>query len=158
MFLVGGGGAADSQTAGASGFFKHETLVMNETLAFVLDVTIGGGNGETTTVRGLPFSTTFLSARGGGRGTAGWSGVSGDIGGSNGEYGSNEPLPHLCNVSLTPGAAGQSGDGAGAGGVVVDGRKPTRTSPKDGEGFGAGGGEDGRQGYPGVVVLTLCEH
>ena len=100
---------------------------------------------------------TFVSADGGGRGGAGWSGVNGDIGGSNGEYGSNEPLPHLCSVSLTPGAAGyNSGDGAGAGGVVVGGQKPTRTSRKDGEGFGAGGGEDNNNGYPGVVVLTIC--
>ena len=86
-----------------------------------------------------------------------WGGAGGDIGGSNGEYGSNEPLPHLCSVNLTPGAAGSnSGDGAGAGGVVVDGQKPTRRSSKDGEGFGAGGGEDSNKGYPGVVVLTIC--
>ena len=110
-----------------------------------------------TTVRGLPSLTTFVSAGGGGRGAAGWSGVNGEIGGSNGEYGSNEPLPHLCSVNLTPGAAGSnSGDGAGAGGVVVDGQKPTRRSSKDGEGFGAGGGEDSNKGYPGVVVLTIC--
>ena len=166
VFAVGGGGAAGSATAGSSGFFKHETLNVDQTQAFVLDVTIGdggrssGASGGSTTVRGLP---SLVSAQGGGgSGGPGWSGVSGDIGGYNGEYGSNEPLPALCDAlseTLTPGKAGiNSGDGAGAGGVVVEGRKPTRTSTKDGEGFGAGGGEDNRHGYPGVVVLTLCEN
>ena len=171
VFAVGGGGAAGSATAGSSGFFKHETLNVDQTQAFVLDVTIGdggrlsGASGGSTTVRGLP---SLVSAQGGGgSGGPGWSGISGDIGGYNGEYGSNEPLPQLCSalhrlgtsVNLAPGTAGyNSGDGAGAGGVVVEGRKPTRTSSKDGEGFGAGGGEDNRHGYPGVVVLTLCEN
>ena len=54
VFLVGGGGAADTSTAGSSGFFKHEILVLNETQSFVLEVTIGKGgwssgvNGEIT--------------------------------------------------------------------------------------------------------------
>ena len=43
VFLVGGGGAADTSTAGSSGFFKHEILVLNETQSFVLEVTIGKG-------------------------------------------------------------------------------------------------------------------
>ena len=54
VFAVGGGGAANSGTAGSSGFFKHEILVLNETQSFVLEVTIGKGgwssgvNGEIT--------------------------------------------------------------------------------------------------------------
>jgi len=162
VFVVGGGGAASGGTAGSSGFFEHETLNVDQTQSFVLEVTIGrggmsnGASGESTTVQGLP---SIVSAQGGGgSGGPGWSGVSGDTGGSNGQYGNNEPLPNLCGVSLTPGAAGYgSSDGKGAGGVVVDGRKPARTSSVDGEGFGAGGGEDNRHGYPGVVILSLCE-
>jgi len=162
VFVVGGGGAANSGTAGSSGFFKHETLNVDQTQSFVLEVTIGlggmsiGASGESTIVQGLP---SVVSAQGGGgAGGRGWSGVNGDTGGSNGQYGSYESLPNLCGVNLTPGAAGySSSDGKGAGGVVVDGQKPTRTSSVDGEGFGAGGGEDNRHGYPGVVVLILCE-
>ena len=163
VFVVGGGGAANSGTAGSSSFFKHETLNVDQTQSFVLEVTIGlggmsiGASGESTIVQGLP---SVVSAQGGGgAGGRGWSGVNGDTGGSNGQYGSYESLPNLCGVNLTPGAAGySSSDGKGGAGVVVDhGQKPTRTSSVDGEGFGAGGGEDNRHGYPGLVVLTLCE-
>ena len=62
----------------------------------------------------------------------------------------------MCGVSLNPGNAGVSSDGSGAGGVVVDGRRPPIRSLVDGEGFGAGGGEDNRPGYKGVVVLKIC--
>jgi len=165
VFAVGGGGAADSTYAGSSGFFKHQTLFINQTQSVVLDITIGNGggssgaNGQTTTVRGLP---SVVSAQGGGGAKRpGWSGVGGgndDVGGFNGKYGTNEPLPILCHVKLTPGSAGSSSsDGTGAGGIVVDGQKPTKRSTVDGEGYGAGGGEDDRSGYPGVVVLTLCD-
>ena len=59
---------------------------------------------------------------------------------------------------LTPGSAGSSGDGPGAGGVVVDGQKPARLDSRDGEGFGAGGGEDNRGGYSGAVLLIICHN
>ena len=45
--------------------------------------------------------------------------------------------------------------GGGGGGVVVNGIKPGNNTFY-GEGFGAGGGEDGNKGYPDVVVLTIC--
>ena len=162
VFAVGGGGAADDSYAGSSGFFTLLSDYISQTQSMVLDIEIGSGgigygrDGQTTTVRGLP---SVVSAQGGGgkRGP-GWSGVNGEEGGYNGQYGNNEPLPNLCHVKLTPGTPGSGqGDGKGAGGIVVDDRKPTRRSTVDGEGYGAGGGEDNRSGYPGVVVLTLCD-
>ena len=172
VFVVGGGGAADGSTAGSSGFFKHQILDVDQTQSYVLDVTIGGGggssgeSGQSTTVK-LSGSDpnviqNLVSAQGGGgSGGPGWSGVGGantDVGGSNGKYGTGERLPNLCGVNIAPGFAGFNMiDGAGAGGVVVDGRKPRRTDSRDGEGFGAGGGEDRRFGFPGVAVLSLCE-
>ena len=72
-------------------------------------------------------------------------------------------------TSLTWGADGSSeissyGTIYGKGGVIVDGRKPTRQSTLDGVGFGAGGGYDIQNyysptnaGYKGVAVLSLCE-
>ena len=173
IFAVGGGGAANGGTAGSSGFFKHRTVAINKTQSLVLDITIGNGgsysgaDGQNTTVLGLPslslFGSPEVSAQGGGgAGGPGWSGVSGDTGGFNGNYGSHEQLPILCPAgnapSLTPGLAGSNqSDGKGAGGVIVDGEKPARRGHMDGEGYGAGGGEDDRSGYPGIVVLTLCD-
>ena len=173
VFVIGGGGAADGATAGSSGFFKHQILDVDQTQSYVLDVTIGvgggrysGESGQSTTVKLSSISgsdTHLVSAQGGGgSGGPGWSGVggvNGDVGGFNGKYGTGERLPNLCSgVNLTPGQAGYNrNDGAGAGGVVVDGRKPRRTDSRDGEGFGAGGGEDRRFGFPGVAVLSLCE-
>ena len=186
MFLVGGGGAADggyadsysysyssyadSSYAGSSGFFMHQTFVVHQTQSFVLEVIVGkggtyGGDGQSTEVRGLYTSPSSLLARGGGgAGRDGWSGGSGGGGsgganGSNGhgQNGSGEALPTVCGVELAPGDSGtNSSDGEGGGGVIVDGQKPTRNHYQDGEGFGAGGGEDNLSGYPGVVVLSLC--
>ena len=138
-------------------------LLLVKTEHFVL-VTIGEG-GSTDSHGQATFVTIddvqVVSAGGGGRaGGAGWSGVSGDVGGTNGQDGTGESLPRMCGdkVQLTPGAAGvNNGDGRGAGGVIVRGRKPTKRFPEDGEGFGAGGGEDNRPGHNGVVVLVLCD-
>ena len=165
MFLVGGGGAADSSTAGSSGFFTYQTNDVSQHESLFFDITIGDG-GRTDGACGKPTTVSWaqqeggqvirkLSARGGeGAGGAGWS----RIGGYNGGYGTNEPLPSFCQVNLTPGQAGYGqADGNGAGGVIVDGQKPFRSAFWDGEGYGAGGGVDGRSGYPGVVVLVLCE-
>merc|ERR1712059_166559 len=105
------------------------------------------------------------AAGGGGRARNGWSGGGTDNAGSNGsdgdqgDNGNGDILPELCgNSILSPGSAGYAhGDGPGAGGVIVDGQKPTKRYMYDGEGFGAGGGEDGHAGYDGVVVLILCD-
>ena len=164
VFAVGGGGGADSSTAGASGFIKKASIAGDQTHAMKLVVTIGHGGSSSHNGQASSVSLNgkqIITAGGGGRGVgAGWPGVSGDTGGTNGQYGTMEPLPTLCSnkVQLSPGAAGvDASDGKGAGGVIVDGKKPTKQSKKDGEGFGAGGGEDHRSGYSGVVVLVLCD-
>ena len=179
MFLVGGGGAASSRFAGSSGFFTHQTNDISQHESLFFDITIGDGGSSccpspvqynTVQYSGKPTTVSWaqqeggqvirkLSARGGeGAGGAGWSGVTGEIGGYNGGYGTYELLPSFCQVNLTPGQAGYGqADGNGAGGVIVDGQKPFRSAFWDGEGYGAGGGVDGRSGYPGVVVLVLCE-
>ena len=164
MFAIGGGGAADSGWAGASGYIQHIPDLSYSGLV-ELDITVGqggassGANGGATTV--MVEGTQILSARGGVRPGVGWSGVggsTGDIGGSNGEYGTGESLPNLCGgVSLVPGAAGVHTDGEGAGGIIVNNEAPSRRYTQDGHGFGAGGGEDNKPGYPGVVVITVCD-
>ena len=162
MFAVGGGGAASGGTAGSSGYFKQKTIDITQTQTLVIDITIGLGgrsccnSGQATTVQSTLFT---VSAQGGGQGTGtGWSGgTGGGTGGYNGQYGSGEQLPTLCQATLTPGAAGYGqSDGCGGGGVVVNSQKPSRLSIYDGEGYGAGGAEDYRKGYAGVVVLTFC--
>jgi len=169
IFAMGGGGSADNSQAGASGFFKYvEDVPCHGSV--VLGVTIGEG-GKRSGDSGDPSSVVLdgrvvLSAPGGGGGStgiSGWSGVAGPSansrGGSNGEFGTGERLPTLCSgMGLTPGGAGVSaGDGTGGGGVILSGDKPDRIYDVDGEGFGAGGGEDGFLGYNGVVVIMLCE-
>ena len=161
VFAIGGGGADGVGTAGSSGFFKHTTVDITQTQTLVIDITIGLGgrsccnSGQATTVESTLFTVT---AQGGGQGTGtGWSGGNSGTGGYNGQYGSGEQLPSLCQVTLTPGAAGDGGNhGGGGGGVIVNGQKPSRLFIDDGEGYGAGGGEDHRNGYAGVVVLTFC--
>jgi len=171
IFGMGGGGAADSAQAGSSGFFKYEENV-SCVGSVQIDVTIGEGGNQSGRTGG-PTSVALdgqlvLSAPGGGGGSSGisgWSGVTGSSeqseGGSNGQYGTGESLPTLCSESgmiLTPGAAGISnGDNSGAGGVIVSGEKPLKLQGVDGEGFGAGGGEDNYLGYDGVVVIMLCD-
>ena len=39
----------------------------------------------------------------------------------------------------------------------MNGEKPSKRNTQDGEGFGAGGGEDQKPGYDGVVVVMLCD-
>ena len=173
VFAIGGGGGADACSPGASGFFKYQTLSNLPASGTVqLGITIGAGgpsgsgcdesgnsalNGLLTTV--LRDGAQVVTAQGGGgAGLPGWSGVVSDDGGTNGQYGTGETLPVLCGgMALAPGAAGVSSDGSGAGGVIVNGTKPTRGSSVDGEGFGAGGGEDRRPGYEGVVVVMVCQ-
>jgi len=168
IFGMGGGGAADRHQAGSSGFFKYEENVPCVG-SVQLQVTIGEGGNQSGRTGG-PTSVALdgevvLSAPGGGGGStgiSGWSGVTGSHansqGGSNGRYGTGERLPTLCSgMILTPGQAGRSsGDGTGGGGVIVNGEKPFKIRGVDGEGFGAGGGEDDYPGYNGVVVIMLC--
>ena len=173
MFVVGGGGGSDGSDPGASGFFKYEVfnnLPNNQTVN--LKITIGeggssrGGDGSPTTV--VMDGLEVISAPGGGgAGRPGWSGVDTSKGkgygngGSNGLYGSGEELPELCGgVALTPGAAGLftvTSYQSGAGGVVVEDEKPIQRNTNDGEGFGAGAGEDNLVGYKGVAVVMICE-
>ena len=132
-------------------------------------MTVGAGGDSSTdggaTVVSVDGSEVLRAAGGGGDRRPGWSGGSGGTNaGSNGSdgdlaNGSGESLPTLCGgVSLTPGASGTStGNGVGAGGVVVGGMKPDRLFDEDGEGYGAGGGEDSKSGYGGVVLWMLCK-
>ena len=173
VFVVGGGGGSDDAEPGSSGFFKYvvfEGLPNNQTVSLHLFIgeggSSGGGDGIPTAVM-LDGKEVLSAPGGGGAGRLGWSGVDtrnsgqGD-GGSNGQYGSGEVLPELCEgVVLGPGVAGQEKRGgldAGAGGVVVGGQKPTRRNTQDGEGFGAGAGEDNMKGYKGVAVVMYCEN
>jgi len=160
VFAIGGGGGGQgSDTGGSRGGFKH-VLVDKNFNQSSLELTInvgeggkGGSRGGSTTIRGLP---NYFSASGGL---------------SDRYQSSTEPRPDLCGTSITWGADGKYGAGshfydrAGQGGVIVDGRKPTRQGNNDGEGFGAGGGYDGivgytfgrRAGFKGVAVLSLCK-
>ena len=173
-FAVGGGGGSDDSYSGSSGFF-HKYIGTEATVqtSVVVGVSIGAGglaggfNGTATNVT-VDGKQVMSAAGGGGKGGEGWSGgTNTQQAGSNGKNGSNPltlpngnglSLPGLCQgVTLTPGAAGTAGDGPGAGGVIVGGRKPNRSSIVDGEGFGAGGGEDSRAGVRGVAVIMLCD-
>ena len=168
IFAFGGGGAWLKQP-GSSGFFKYQTLSNLSRCGTVqLEIIIGAGgsssssstvNGGSTTVS-MDGMQVITANGGGGAGGPGWSGVrSGRYGGYNGQYGTGERLPTLCGgVTLAPGKAGyKKYRSTGAGGVIVDGMKPNRTSKSDGEGYGAGGGRYGKTGYNGVVVITLCD-
>ena len=57
----------------------------------------------------------------------------------------------------SPGAGGEpANSGGGGGGVLVDEEGPHWSLTLDGEGFGGGAwGVDGRDGGPGVVLLTF---
>jgi hypothetical protein len=183
VFAVGGGGGADDVYSGSSGFFKYHTqqTVQADTVVNV-KVVIGGGGAGTgqdggDTVMTIVGSTVVTAGGGGGAARPGWSGgTNQNLAGSNGSSGYNWPggstaaggtngsgetLPSLCGgIALTPGAAGtmqKPGFEGGAGGVIVDGQKPTRSDARDGEGYGAGGGEDSRPGYGGVAVLMVCD-
>jgi len=153
VFAIGGGGSGYTNYRGGSrGVFRH-VLVDNHSSQSTLELTItvgdggkNGANGGLTTIRGLP---EYLSASGASYG---------------GGFRSVEPLPDLCGTSIAWGADGSANhyDKPGQGGVIVDGRKPTRQYNRDGEGFGAGGGYNrhgygSRPGYKGVVVLSLCK-
>ena len=48
-------------------------------------------------------------------------------------------------------------DFGGGGGILIEGRKSCRHNLLNGEGYGAGGGEDDQEGSAGVVVLMLCD-
>ena len=168
IFAVGGGGSANGLNSGSSGFFGLNTEAeekMHEVRIHVGSGGSGGLNGGATTVS--IDGTEVLRAPGGdGSGRPGWSGgtnyppagFNGSRGSSFSGNGNGAGLPELCGiVFLSPGSAGNSSDGPGAGGVIVDGQKPTRLDSRDGEGYGAGGGEDYRDGYSGAVLLTICK-
>ena len=171
VFALGGGGGADRSSPGSSGFFKYAILDLSPGKK-QLNITIGDGGLDSQD--GLPTSLTidsvllFTADGGGGVGRPGWTGISTSdgqgTGGTNGQYGTGETLPEMCGgLGLQPGAAGHgSTDGRGAGGVLVGQvnspiRKPAKRHDQDGEGYGAGGGEDNLPGYPGVLVLMLCD-
>merc|ERR1712130_819071 len=151
VFAIGGGAGGYSHNnygGGSRGGFKH--ILVNNQSFLELTITIGDGgkargNGESTTIEGLP---DYFAAPGGA------------AGGSHKQ--SVELLPNLCGSSIAWGADGSYGywQSLGKGGVIVDGRKPTRRSTMDGVGFGAGGGHDSyreKAGYKGVAVLSLCK-
>ena len=182
VFAVGGGGGASNYYSGSSGFFaKYIREIENSTKKIKLSIELGaggsggyGGGSSGGSTIGLDGGVTTVSINGavvlrapggGGSGRPGWSGgtnsppagFNGASGSSFSGNGNGAELPELCgDVVLTPGAAGSSSDGPGAGGVILDGQKPTRLDSRDGEGYGAGGGEDNRDGYPGAVLLAVC--
>merc|ERR1719348_484838 len=176
IFLVGGGGGADDSYSGSSGFFKYDEITVEAKGTYTFNLNIGYGgdynNGGSTDLVIFqddlgPSGVLYRnSAAGGGKARGnGWSGGSSEKGGWNGsngqdEYnGSGEQLPSLCSpeVSLTPGQTGAyDSDGTGGGGVIINGLKPITRFRKDGEGFGAGGGENNFDGYAGAAVIMVC--
>ena len=178
LFAIGGGGGASDWYSGSSGFFAdyvRETEDAKKKITVLIEIgsrgsggygggSTGGLDGGATTVS-IDGVVVLRAQGGGGSGRPGWSGgtnnppagFNGASGSSFSENGNGEELPELCgSVFLSPGAAGSSSDGPGAGGVIVNGQKPTRLDSRDGEGYGAGGGEDNRDGYSGAVLLTIC--
>jgi len=168
VFAMGGGGGADDSYSGSSGFFSYEVLPVEASGTYNVNVTIGRGGdyADGTPTEVLIKNVGTVTARGGGKARgAGWSGGSSEKGGWNGgsgdsqSNGSGEPLPTVCGegVTLTAGPTGRyDSDGTGGGGVIVNGQKPSQVYYRDGEGYGAGGGEDNYDGYDGIAVLMLC--
>jgi len=151
VFAIGGGGGFGYKGSSRGGY--KNVLVDNHSNQSTLELTITVGEGGDyntagglTTIRGLP---EYISASGASYG---------------GGFRSVEPLPDLCGTSIAWGTDGSVNhyNDIGQGGVIVDGRKPTRQYNRDGEGFGAGGGYNkhgygANPGYKGVVVLSLCK-
>merc|ERR1712130_82270 len=119
-------GGSEVETKGVRPAIIEESSTLNVTIpeGYSLSVfAIGGGagdggkargNGESTTIEGLP---DYFAAPGG----------------ASGESYTMEPLPNLCGSSIAWGADGSYDyysyeHGYGKGGVIVDGRKPTRRS------------------------------
>ena len=171
VFLVGGGGAGGGSynNGGSSGSFIHQTFDVSDNQFLFFDITVGDGgrtnfaNGQATTVRFakqeelVQISGQMLSVPGGK--------------GAGGSGGYKEPLPSFCQVNVTH---GERGDGRyhyigvpiddekrAGGGVIVNGHWDglDRSGSLDGKGYGAGGGASSiaPDGFPGVVVLALCE-
>jgi len=168
VFIMGGGGGADDSVSGSSGFFKYQEWAIASSGLVTVNVKIGKGgdnqDGEPTEVD-VPGVGAVKAEGGGYAGRNGWSGGSSEKGGWNGgsgdskSNGSGEKLPTVCGegVTITAGATGDyDSDGTGGGGVVVNGEKPYRRYYRDGEGYGAGGGEDDYDGNDGVAILMLC--
>ena len=168
VFLVGGGGAAGyNNNGGSSGSFIHQTFNVSDNQFLFFDITVGDGgagrlrDGQATTVRFakqeelVQISGQMLSVPGGK--------------GAGGSGGYKEPLPSLCQVNLTHGERGQdpysflgrqTDKMRAGGGVIVNGHWDVSDGWRslDGKGYGAGGGSyEEPRGFPGVVVLVLCE-
>jgi len=178
IFLVGGGGGADDSYSGSSGFFEYEEWTVPQDKLYDFFLTLGSGGDYSS---GAPTTLAIsqpkdqreygnfwsLTANGGGNSRGqGWSGGSSELGGWNGGNGQDEyngngnSLPAPCSplVSLSPGQTGTyDSDGTGGGGVIVNDIKPDKRWKRDGEGFGAGGGEDNYDGYAGVAVIMVCQ-
>ena len=169
FFLIGGGGGgAQNSKAGSSGFFKYEVVKAAANRKQTVKIRIGQGgspSGSDGTPTSVDVDGYIIRANGGGgNARPGWS--EGGDESANGSYhgggtnGSGEQLPSLCgDVNLSYGAGGMSdgADGGGGGGVIIGGRKPDIISDMDGEGYGAGGAEKDHAGYPGAVVVMVCD-
>lgn len=170
LFLIGGGGyGSEDEKAGSSGFFESQSITAEGNVSFSVNIGQGGSanDGYPTTV--VVDGQTF-TAKGGGRdGRSGWSGGGDEAngrGGSNGSSGTqgrgtslnngqNIALPSRAELVAGAGGVGDSVDGGGGGGVIINGQKPSRRNTIDGEGYGAGGGEKNRSGYPGAVFIKV---
>ena len=179
LFAVGGGGGGDvDECAGSSGFFVYtfyQKPVGSGPLS--VNITIGPGGtghgGHDGGVTSIVMGDKAVEAKGGGgNGRSGWGG-GGDNGGNGGFNGSSgrgsqdvngngsgAELPVLCrDIKLSAGKNGKgiNREGGGGGGILIEGRKSCRHNLLNGEGYGAGGGEDDQEGSAGVVVLMLCD-
>jgi len=161
---VGGGGRGPTGYGGGagSGRVNFTTFLLNDGDVLALGV---GVQGEFSSVQ-MDGQVVLLAAAGGnydrnngGDGYSGGGGYDGDLhGGAGGQDGSDGEDAtsgkggqgsglrigelNMTRFTLSPGKGGVGSStygGGGAGGVVVNGQKPSGGSEFDGEGFGAGG-------------------
>ena len=162
--VVGGGGRGPTGYGGGagSGYVNITSLVLNAGDILALNV---GAQGESSSVQ-MDGQVVLMAAAGGnydrnngGDGYSGGGGYDGGVhGGAGGQDGSDGEDTtsgkgghgsglrigelNMTRFKLSPGKGGVGSStygGGGAGGVVVNGQKPSGGSEFDGEGFGAGG-------------------
>eukprot|EP00092_Neocalanus_flemingeri_P025703 GFUD01027866.1.p1 GENE.GFUD01027866.1~~GFUD01027866.1.p1 ORF type:complete len:706 (+),score=174.98 GFUD01027866.1:41-2158(+) len=162
FFLVGGGGGGEGgrdrwngRKGGSSGLFQYDNIKAEMKGPTIVNIIVGQGggtsrNGKPSLVTVDGFTNQITITANGGRSSHYKSS----------KLSSSRKIVPICgDLNLSLGSNGQqqsSRNGQGEGGVIIDGKKPTRRNTFDGEGFGAGGGRD-NTGYPGLVIVMICD-
>jgi len=174
IVAVGNGAQSRSGSGGGSGYVEYQQIAVKEGLSLNVRFNIGHGStsvsvpnkwggmesdlGGTQVEANNSGSSDGYSGGGGPSGNGGEDGGDGEAGGHvQGGKGSGLKLSQIpVNFFfLSPGAGGEGifdVGGGGGGGVLVDGDGPAGDSPRDGQGYGAGGGDVGTQG----MVIIEC--